>query len=384
MSVLNLRVFFGAIFLITFLQVLYLGIQYRNPFIQFSTKKWSSIKDQHHNQQAKIIVETVNNNQDDWVDSAGNSTLGFNQINYITVPNRFDKDEAMLMQSTVSGLEINRFEAVTTDSIHPKGKGLPPSSSGPDKKPLLDGERACILSHSALWAKIIREKLPNMLILEEDSAWDKNIREINKKTAMAYNDLYQTFHSNVSNITHSPTVDDPFMSETWDIISFGTCFDDPKFREINKIFNDPDSPENQKWYDIPLKDQRVIRKSGYLVCTTAYAVSYQGAQKLLLRASLDMNSPLDIMMGDMINKDGLNVYSLFPPTFAQWVYKEGIGADSLGSSIHDDGNSEQAEPNKELWGKIHTEKDVWSLRNIYNHAKFRTGALQAFKNQAYN
>jgi GR25 family glycosyltransferase involved in LPS biosynthesis len=349
----NLRLFFGLVFFVAFGQLVLLGVKFsrqRHNFLFYDDE---------------MLFE-----------NAGNSTLGFHHVEYINLKNMFDRDDAIAMQSEIAGLDIERFVAVSTDDINENGKGLPPSSS--EDRVLRANEKACLRSHAQLWAKMIRNKWPSMLILEADAAWDVNIRDISKRSAKGYNVLRQLFHPDSD---QKPSRDDPFNIQTWDMLSFGTCQDDPRFREEHTIFHDPHAPLDQTWYELPLNDQRVIRRSGYVVCTTAYALSLRGARKLLLRAATDLDEPLDLMIGNMALDDDIKVYAVYPPPIVQWQYTAGIGAENLGSSVQE--QQKPKSPNyKDIWKNIRQTKNIWQHSSYY-HPYFRNGALQAYKKLAY-
>ncbi len=56
--------------------------------------------------------------------AAGNSTLGFNSIQYLNLPFRTDRDDAMILQAYLTGLDLTLFPGVNVDTI--RENGLPP------------------------------------------------------------------------------------------------------------------------------------------------------------------------------------------------------------------------------------------------------------------
>ena len=58
--------------------------------------------------------------------AAGNRTLGFESIQYLNLPHRTDRNDAMMLQAYISGIDLQYFPGVYEDDI--KEVGLPPSS----------------------------------------------------------------------------------------------------------------------------------------------------------------------------------------------------------------------------------------------------------------
>lgn len=312
--------------------------------------------------------------KEDTYSSAGNATLGFQSIQYIHLPEMFDKEDAIITQSSVSGIEMTRFEAVDVGSFRTNGKGLPPRSSNSELK---EGEKACFRSHMEVWKKMVKENIQTMLIVEDDAVWDVNIRKIHTRIARGIYELNKKLDT-----ACSPTRNDPYCSDTWDILSFGSCHDREAIKEQSVIIPDPDSPLEQEYFGTPLEDQRVVRKLPFLACTTAYALSLQGAKRLLLRASLDMDLPIDLVMGHTIEDGKLTAMSVYPQTMAQWTYREGIGAENLGSAIQE-AEPIESDDSRETWKTVKNEMQVWDMKKSYQHARPRNPAFEAFRNSAY-
>jgi hypothetical protein len=312
-------------------------------------------------------------------ESARNKTLGFYRVEYINLPSRYDSDDAIFLQCMTSNITVNKTEAVVADTL--EDKGLPPSDR---PKPLQPGEKACFRSHTNLWRRMINEGWPSLLVLEADAAWDVNIRDINYRIAEGLDELINKF--NFTEVPGTgPSEHDPFNVQNWDIISFGSCKDGKKHHDKNVIIQDPDSPIGAEYWGQNLTDERVVRKAGNLVCTNSYAVSQRGAIKLLLRSVLYTGQPVDVAMGDMIRDDDLIAYSVYPPTFAQWTYKDGLGGEGLNSNIRGGGEKKKLKDEEFIdnWAKAKASKDVWGLNPLFKDAQFRHGALQAVADRAY-
>lgn len=75
--------------------------------------------------------------------NAGNSTLGFHKILYINMRARHDREDAMALQTYISGLETTDFPAVEADLIDPVG--MPPTHR---PSILKVGEKGCWRAHA--------------------------------------------------------------------------------------------------------------------------------------------------------------------------------------------------------------------------------------------
>lgn len=102
------------------------------------------------------------------LESPQNATLGFQKIAYINLDTRYDLDDALVLQSSLSGLRIDRFSAVDATTL--TDKGLPPASTDWYTKKSR-GVLACYRSHANLWRKMLEERWETLLIFEADVAW---------------------------------------------------------------------------------------------------------------------------------------------------------------------------------------------------------------------
>lgn len=82
------------------------------------------------------VVPTADND-------AGNSTLGFSSIYFIYLPSRYDRLDAMSLQSYLSGVDLTEYPAVGPQLI--KDVGMPPTRK-PGK--LRTSEQGCWRAHA--------------------------------------------------------------------------------------------------------------------------------------------------------------------------------------------------------------------------------------------
>ncbi|ODQ64448.1 hypothetical protein NADFUDRAFT_47623 [Nadsonia fulvescens var. elongata DSM 6958] len=306
--------------------------------------------------------------------SATNATLGFQKIQVVNLPHRFDREDAILMQCRVSGLKYEIFPGIYAANL--QDSGLPPSSKPVAEKNI----KACFRAHANIWQQMLKEEWGSVLILEADASWDLEIRPIMQRVSQSLNKLMDRYPSPFPDAV--ATENDPYNAAKWDMIMLGQCFESPNRKDENIIFSDPDSPVGKNYYDIPLNDQRVIRRSGKPTCTTAYAISPSGAMKLLLRSSLDLNKPVDLIIEELVESGNFNSYSVHPPPFAQWAYAEHIGAESHNSDIESN-ESKVDEKSGEAWEKVHSDMNVWRVGDMYRDSQFRHPAFAALKNFTY-
>jgi hypothetical protein len=75
--------------------------------------------------------------------SAGNATLGFQNIQVISLPQRYVKEDAIVMQSWASNIEVNIAPGVSPNDL--EEKGLPPTSKPGN---MTIKEKACARAHA--------------------------------------------------------------------------------------------------------------------------------------------------------------------------------------------------------------------------------------------
>jgi hypothetical protein len=241
-----------------------------------------------------------------------------------------------------------------------------------------------LLTAAQLWRRMLDEKWSSALIMEADATWDVAIRVITQRLSHALNDLMDT-HPRTSS-TARPSEHDPYNVAKWDLLSLGQCHEDARHSGESLVYPDADAPFNMSYYSRPLIDERVVRRSGGIVCTTAYALSPRGALKLLVKMNVDMNQPLDLAIRSMIQSDELIAYSVQPSIVAQWIYRAGSGSEAGNSDIDSSGAAAIADTNVDLtetWREIHNSMNVWTLKPYHEDAKFRNGALQALGRMAF-
>jgi len=343
-------------------------------------------------------------NQAASMEAAGNSTLGFDKIVFINVKKRYDREDAMAVQAYLAGLDIEDYPAVTPDMII--SAGMPPSHRINAFKSA--GIRGCYRSHANIWSDMVRKKSPPVLIMESDAAWDINLRpimsDINKQFVKFLHNINSTAlpdasfagrrHASSSSENTKPSKpfydpSDPWLSSHWDFFSFGQCREGHQDHDIKLEWPAVHPPPGKfSYYGSPLNKTRVLRRAGGIICLTGYAVSHRGAAKLLLRHALDLDSPVDMLMQQMVKSRDLVAYSVNPPVVAQWEYRDGIGQAERGSqsdvNIDQHGGYQDTPKNAKMdgWKEVQHTGTVWRMRRgWYDGGLFENMALTvAWKN----
>lgn len=216
---------------------------------------------------------------------------------------------------------------------------------------------------------ILRENIPAVLIIESDVTWDVNVRDIMSNFNKHFTQFLRQLNSTPiheggwrarlpRDSTEDSTIEfnanDPWHSKHWDILSLGQCYEGSAYKDVSLIFHDPHVPPGKDYWGRTLGKERVVRKSGGLICTTAYAISRSGAAKLLLRSAVDLDNPVDQLISRMIAAGDLVVYSVMPTIMAQWQYAKNIGMEYRGanSDIRDHGNELDSSIKMAGWGEV--------------------------------
>jgi GR25 family glycosyltransferase involved in LPS biosynthesis len=232
-----------------------------------------------------------------------------------------------------------------------------------------------------VWRKMLLEKWTSTLILEADAAWDMNIRASTQKLSYALNDLTERFPR--TSWDGPAAEDDPYNINKWDVLSLGQCHEAETHANESVVYSDSDAPEGMAYYQKPLVNERVVRRSGGLICMAAYALSARGAMKLLLRLNLDFDIPVDLVMKEMIEKDELIVYSVQPSIMSQWIYVPGVDGESKNSDIKY-WAPVTVQDRKSTWDNVHNSKNIWKLKPHHEDAGLKNGALQAIGGVLYD
>ncbi|CAL8281083.1 unnamed protein product [Lota lota] len=194
--------------------------------------------------------------------------LGFNKVFLINLKRRSDRRERMLSTLNVLGVDITVTEAVdgkalNSSQIQAMGIDMLPGYKDPySDRVLTRGEIGCFLSHYNIWKQVAMQELQEVLVLEDDVRFEprfcSRLKEIMKNVKTAGLD--------------------------WDLIYMGR-----KRLQVK---------EPETW----VTGVRDLVHPDYSYWTLGYALSLQGASKLLDSKPLSKMLPIDEFLPIMFNK----------------------------------------------------------------------------------
>ncbi|QIW94656.1 hypothetical protein AMS68_000174 [Peltaster fructicola] len=257
--------------------------------------------------------------QDKLLESIQNSTLGFERILVINLKARTDRRDGIALAGSLTNLKFEFMEAATEVSL----KSLPPRPPGDEDREYGPAHLGCWRSHLNAARYIVENNLQTALVMEDDADWDVRIHDQMTDLARATRLLVQpipgvegageqfldptigasldgqqpqTFIAGAHDVklpTSSPYGD----IHRWDMLWIGHCGSSlpdgsnklplgraiilnettvPEQHHINFEFTDDDGFKNE----YPAHT-RVVFRGGRNVCTLAYALTLNGARKIM-------------------------------------------------------------------------------------------------------
>lgn len=314
-----------------------------------------------------------------------NGTLGFEAIYVLGMPDRPDKRDAMELAATLTGLQLTWADGVDPKSMSPKA--IPPARYAKGSLLKLDGEVGCWRGHMNVLREIVKKGVSTALILEDDTDWDVNIeRQMQDFTSASQTVL--ALSESLNPVRGDARSDSPY-GNYWDILWLGHCggYEPyPQYHQYHAVIHgDTTVPpafdmrgltRNIETYEGPCstheghdpthrkcdeprlaQDERIIQFNGSPLCTFGYAVSQQGARKILSRvggpALDDVKYPIDLEMLNLCRDgaegnggvEGMRCLVVSPPFFSTHKPKGSKASDSdihkfCGSKERDIGYSE--------------------------------------------
>ena len=176
------------------------------------------------------------------------------------------------------------------------------------------------LAHIDVLKLIIQNRWRSALVLEDDVDWSTEIREQTGKVAEGVLEL----------TGQQAGVDTPYGLD-WDIIWMGHCGDPPDFEHKPQVSWDDktvlplDDYENIDRHVITQlrEGQRAVHFSSSPICTWAYAVSAEGARKVLAEASEGHAGAFDLLMMDGCKTERLKCITVNIELFDDYHPAEG-------------------------------------------------------------
>ncbi|RMZ39271.1 hypothetical protein CA14_003208 [Aspergillus flavus] len=290
------------------------------------------------------------------VQSAGNSTLGFQSILALSTGPSW-RTRGLLAAASLTGLDIqippqppinpnlvDAFEHMGPDNVqHPS-----------------HGASIAWLAHLDLIKHTIQANLDTVLIIEDDVDWDVSIRS----------QMVQIAES-VRNLTHIDTLDqdmEPYGRE-WEVLWIGHCGEywEEQFETV--LYDDPTAcPHSDyfgwaKQYIERLPDrQRAVYRSVNPVCSFAYALSREGSRKILELLGGAQDEAFDVSMMHACKAGQLKCISVVPEVVHQYFPAQSFGV----KSAVDVGNGQEPGPEEAEFEHV-----MGSTENILESARCR-------------
>lgn len=183
------------------------------------------------------------------------------------------------------------------DGIYDEGKAKQMNRYG---KKMVLGHIACSLSHRNLYKHIIENKYKRVLIFEDDVI-----------------PVVESLKYIISSLNELP--------EDWELVYLGYNKHEiitPKLKRKQAFYSITSRLGFMKWNNVmvdnmlPKPFSQHLRLAGFHDCTHAYAVSYEGAKKLLkFQTPIAFNA--DDLLSDSVMKGHLNAFITVPKFFDQ-------------------------------------------------------------------
>ena len=251
----------------------------------------------------------------DVLDDVLNRTLGFQEIKVISLPARTDKHDAWALTASLTGFDYQLVDGV--DSTKISDKALPYTMN---RKPKVV---ACWRAHMNVIQDIVNRGIRSTLVFEDDADWDVTLKsqlvQLARGTRWLLNDT--------ATGTSASLADSPYGSG-WDFLWLGHCgatpaVDDPRrfviphdpTVEPTTIRNNGDNPHTKTWENAEPPDlqTRIIAAQRDGICTAGYAISLEGARKVLYHMSMiPYDAPVDWGYSDMC-KDKKSGFTCIAP-----------------------------------------------------------------------
>ncbi|KAK9236618.1 hypothetical protein V1525DRAFT_378896 [Lipomyces kononenkoae] len=290
--------------------------------------------------------------QEELAKRAHNATLGFGEIVYISMPERSDRQDAMTILATSFGIKIKHFPGVRGTEMSPKA--MP---DGVAKK-TLPSEIGCWRAHANAWRYLLESDMDTLLIFEDDLDWNINLKQTMELLSLQM----QNSKIRLSEPSDYERANAPYGLD-WDVLDIGSCKDSghPDFKDVYQMWDDPDvagldvikktrmiyeSLQNFGLTDEDIGKKRLLSPAYRTVCTSAYAITRQGAERLLMAMSyIEFRNAVDTDMSRAFREGRVRGYMLTPPAISQFriggakdTDNRKAGDPRLGTSINGQGN----------------------------------------------
>ncbi|EAU38488.1 conserved hypothetical protein [Aspergillus terreus NIH2624] len=258
--------------------------------------------------------------EDTTYDHIKNETLGFEKIYAIGLKERTDKRDFLTLAASVHGMKVKWLDGKFDISFW---------------KPTV---AACWRAHMNALRDVVENGYGTALIMEDDADWDVSVREQLREFARGVRTLSDN---------PNPSKDAPYGTN-WDMLWVGGCASGAADNEtdIYAIPNDPTTPSvkhrgtwggpsdgwKAKHPELPEDSTRYIYRANMGCCLYGYAVTLEGARRILAALSVDyLDMPVDNAMSDLCagkNRPHLRCYAPFPNLIGTYKPAGGSSRDS--------------------------------------------------------
>lgn len=238
--------------------------------------------------------------------SIANETLGFERFFVIGLPERSDKRDALALTSSLTGIQLDWIDGVVGSSI--------PNSAVPygvNRTQLWESNLGSWRSHMNAIRRIVEDKIVSALIIEDDMDWDVRLKI--QLTQVAKGARYVQKSQSTRERSHVASIGSPY-GDNWDFLWLGHCGeifpetlpeneDKPAPRKYT-IYPDNTLPRPHRLTGFQNYTEhastRWVHVTGGPICSFAYALSFEGARKVLFGLSVDgLEGPFDNSLADL-------------------------------------------------------------------------------------
>lgn len=244
-----------------------------------------------------------------------NSTLGFEKIFVINLPERYDKLDGFSLAASLTGFTHDVINGVRGQDV--VNKSLPSLEMAfPPKTPAgRNNIVGCWRAHLNFAQRVVRERLSTALVLEDDSDWD-----------ISFRDQLADFATGSRYISGTPKKPRSPYGDDWDLLWLGHCSAQQSTTDQRRfvIENDDTVPpmnHRQNFNLVPQMNElgydnstRIVFRANDGVCLYSYALSFRGAQKILRwQNKIEKFKPIDMAIGDQCKNDpNFKCIAVFP------------------------------------------------------------------------
>ena len=184
------------------------------------------------------------------------------------------------------------------------------------------GELGCWRAHANAWSHIISSGVSSALIFEDDADFSVGIRDIMEGISEQLQDIMGAKHREPYGLVNG---------NNWDLLTLGNCFnklpdpkEKPKAAKMIRVWADDYAPESDFSEYSPGTGSghlRLIGPSIATLCTHGYAVTREGAMRLLYNVGgpgHDLDAPLDMLIAQQLSRGLLRGFHVLPDVVGQW------------------------------------------------------------------